>query len=213
MKKILLPLSLMLTGLAAAQEPAPLPAPLQAAPAQAAPAQLRQVHIAVRPFECGAGTCNPQLAAGIADALTNALIQSSRFSVYERSALGDGLREGMFSGADAGSQVQGADVLVTGTVTAYGENSSGKSACFLGLCGGAKEERVAATLRIFDVKTSRIIGSTQVEGKSTANSASLNFGGFSLGGNQSSGMDKAMNAMLVDAVNKLAATIPDSYYR
>lgn len=211
MKKVLFTLPLLALGFASAQAPAASrPAPVQ--PAAVAPAALpKQVHIAISPFECGAYSCNAQVAKGVGDALTNALIQSNRFAVYERNALGAGAQEGMLGGSDM-SGLQGADVLVTGTITTYGEDSSGGNACFLGICAGSKEERIVVNLRIFDVKSSRVIAATQAEGKSSTNAASLNLGGFSLGGNQASGMDKAVSAMLVDAVNKLSATIPASYY-
>lgn len=214
MKKMFLALPLLFAASFSSAHAAA--APVQPAPAQAvatAPAApAKQVHIAVGRFECGAPQCDSQAATGIGEALTNALMESGRFAIYERSGLGAGLQEGLIGGADSG-QVQGADVLVMGTITAYGEDSSGGNGCFMGVCLGAKEERVVVNLRIFDVKTSRIIGATQVEGKNSANSASLNISGLNLGGKQSSGMNKAVSAMLTDAVQKLSATIPASYYR
>ncbi|MDO4264137.1 MAG: CsgG/HfaB family protein [Deinococcus sp.] len=199
MKKLLFVLSLLSAGVASAQTaPAALP---------------KQVQVVVNQLESGTNHCDSRIAQGLTDALTNALLQSGRFAIYERGALGAGMQENLIGGGDTGGQIQGADVLVVGTVTAYGEASSGGSACFMGICAGAKEERVVANLRIFDIKTSRIIGTAQVEGKSSSNAASLNLGGFQLGGNQASGLDKAANAMLADAVSKLSASVPANYYR
>ncbi|MGX9688025.1 CsgG/HfaB family protein [Deinococcus wulumuqiensis] len=195
----------------APETPAPVtPAPASAAPVSASPALPKQVHIVVGDFQCGSYSCNGQV---LADALTNALMQSGRFAVYERAQLKQGLNEGFIGGADAGTQLQGADVLVLGTVSAFGQNAGGGNACFMGVCMGAKTERITANLRIFDVKTSRIIGTAQVEGLSTGASGSLSIAGLQLGGSHSSGMDKAITVMLNDAVQKLTATIPAPYYR
>lgn len=211
MKTLLTVSALLLAGGASAQAAAPALAPAPAAAPAALPAaQPKQIHIVVGEFKCAASGCNGPL---LSDALTNALMQSGRFAVYERAALAQGLGEGFIAGADAGSQIQGADVIVLGTVTAYGQDASSGSGCFIGMCFGAKTERAVATLRIFDVKSSRIIGTAQVEGLSNGMSGSLNLAGFSFGGSQNSGMDKAVAAMLQDAVQKLSTTIPAAYFR
>lgn len=210
MKYLLTVLALFSTT-ALAQTGAPVaPASPTVAPALQAPVLPKQIHIAVGEFQCASYGCSGQI---LANALTNALMQSGRFAVYERAALGAGVQEGFLQGADAGTQIQGADVIVLGTVTAYGQDASSGSGCFMGVCVGAKTERVVANLRIFDVKTSRIIGTAQVEGRSTGSSGSLNIAGLQLGGSQNSGMDKAVAAMLNDAVQKLSASIPSPYYR
>lgn len=209
MKKLLTVSALLLSTSAFAQTSEPV----QAAPASAAapaPALTKQVHIVVGDFQCGSFRCDGQV---LADALTNALMQSGRFAVYERVQLKQGLNEGFIGGADAGTQIQGADVVVVGTVSAFGQDAGGGNACFMGVCLGAKTERITANLRIFDVKSSRIIGTAQVEGLSTGTAGSLNIAGLQLGGSQNSGMDKAIAVMLNDAVQKLTATIPASYYR
>ncbi|WP_291426804.1 CsgG/HfaB family protein [Deinococcus sp.] len=214
MKKLLfIPVALLLStayaqGTATAQTAAPVQA--QSAPAPFTPPPVvPQVHIVVGGFKCASYSCNGDQ---LADALTNALMQTGRFAIYERAQLAAGMQEGMLQGADAGSQVVGADVMVSGLVTSFGEDASSGSACLFGICMGSKEQRVTATLRIFDIKSSRIIGTTQVEGKSSGTSGSLNFAGLSLGGSKNSGMDKAVAAMLNDAVQKLSATIPANYY-
>lgn len=206
MKKMMMT-ALLVSGLAAAQGAAPVtPAGLPAG----VPATLpKQVHIAIGEIKCPFSGCSGDALAG---ALTDALMQADNFAVYERVNLQGGLQEGMLSGS-IGSDVKGADVMVTGTVTAFGEDSSGVNGCVLGIfCGGQKKQRITINLRIFDVKTSRLIGSAMAEGNSQGSSGSINFAGLQLGGNQSSGMDKAVAAMLNDAVQKLTAKIPASYY-
>ncbi|MFC6591274.1 CsgG/HfaB family protein [Deinococcus lacus] len=170
-----------------------------------------QVHITVGNIDCGNFSgCNGGM---ISQALTNAMMQAGHFAVYERASLDQGLKEGFLSAADAGSQVQGADVIVVGTVTAFGQGSASGDACFMGLCLGGQENRLGVNLRVFDVKTSRIIGTALVEGKSTGGSGSINYGGFKLGGSTNTGMDAALSTMLTDAVGKLTRTIPANYYR
>lgn len=212
MKK-LLTVSMLLSSAAFAQatEPSPAPVTPAAAPVVTAPAALpKQVHIVVGEFKCGSYNCN---GAALADALTNALMDTDRFAVYERAELGQAGGEGLITGVDLGSQIQGADLLVIGTVSAYGQDAGSGDACFMGVCLGAKSERVVANLRIFDIKTSRVLGSVQVEGKSTGASGRINLAGLSLGGSQNTGMEKAVAAMLNDAVQKLSAKIPANYYR
>lgn len=207
MKKLLLT-AVLLTGLAAAQSAPVTAAPI---PGQVAPVGQKQVNIAVGNIQCASyNGCDGQM---LADALTNALMQSDRFAVYERAALGQGTGEQMLQGGDVGTQVQGADVIVTGAVTSFGQDSSAGNACFLGVCLGSKNQRIAVNLRIFDVKTSRVIGTAQAEGQSNGSAGSLDIAGLHLGGSQNSGMEKAIAAMLNDAVQKLSVKIPASYYR
>lgn len=215
MKKLLTVSALLLGTAAFAQtsEPvqtAPAAAPVVPAASTPVPTLPKQIHIVVGDFQCGSFRCDGQV---LADALTNALMQSGRFAVYERVQLKQGLNEGFIGGADAGTQIQGADVVVVGTVSAFGQDAGGGNACFMGVCLGAKTERITANLRIFDVKSSRIIGTAQVEGLSTGTAGSLNIAGLQLGGSQNTGMDKAIAVMLNDAVQKLTATIPAPYYR
>lgn len=178
-----------------------------------APEAQPQVHIAVGAFSCNARSCDRAFGEGLADALTNALSSSEYFAVYERQQLGVALTENMFAGRDAGAEVLPADVLIFGTVNALDVDASTGQGCFIVICVGSKESRIATTLRIVDARTGRIIATTQVEGRSSSNSQSFSFGGISLGGSQNQGLDKAVNAMLASAVEQLLGRIPRNYYR
>jgi curli biogenesis system outer membrane secretion channel CsgG len=212
MKAIHLILSAALLASPALAQTAPPPAPAPA-PLNAPPAATPQVNIAVGVFKCNAARCTVDLGTGLADALMNALSDTGAFAVYERENVPQLVQNNFIGGSDPAAALSPVDVLVFGNINTYEPDSASGQGCFLGVCVGGKESTIGADLRVVDSKTGRVIATAKVEGKSSSNSAGISFGGISLGGNKSSGVDKAVGMMLAQAVQVLQSKIPANYYR
>ena len=189
----------------------------------------------------GFGWYTPQIGNGMADMLSDALLQSNRFIVLDRQALQDVLQEqdlaagGRISretGAPMG-QVQGADLLIKGSVSEFEPGSAGANAGAIlggfgwtgavigGLVGGLRQSHVAIIIQVVDAKTSRILFSTTVEGK--ANDFDIGgalggigggfLGGVGLGTWQKTPVEKAIRIAVQQAVKELASKTPPAYFR
>lgn len=196
-----------------------------------------KARIAVAVFRCKAAKCSGQIGEGIKDMLVDALFRTNRFIVLER---GEGFEElqkelEMVRGKDfkqsqvpKGGNLEGADILVVGAITAFEPNAEGIGGAIGGLVGGflgvkakSKEAYIAANIRLVDVRTGRIINSTRVEGK--ASSFSIGGVGGGLVGNvplagglsmyKNTPMEKAVMVMIDRAVQEISRLVPESYYR
>jgi curli biogenesis system outer membrane secretion channel CsgG/peptidoglycan hydrolase-like protein with peptidoglycan-binding domain len=189
----------------------------------------------------GFGWYNPQIGDGMADMLSDGLLQSNRFIVLDRQAIKDVLQEQDLAAAGRISretaapigQVEGADLLVKGSVTEFEPGSAGAGAGaglgFFGLpgallggvLGGMRQSHVAMIVQVVDARTSRVLFSTTVEGK--ANDFDLggalagfggNFaGGVGLGGWQKTPVEKAIRIAILQAVKELSSKTPQTYFR
>ncbi len=198
-----------------------------------------KARIAVASFKCKAAQCGGQIGDGLADMLATALFRTGRFVVLER---GEGFEEvkkelelaqseyvNQRKAAQKG-QIESADVLVVGAITAFEPNYTGGGGAVGGLFGtvlggvGAKMKNayIAADLRLVDVRTGRVINATTVEGKATswgiggglgARVSSHVFLGGALGAYKNTPMEKAIRVMLQNAVNAIAQMVPQTYYR
>lgn len=179
--------------------------------ATVAPATLApQASIAVGDFACRAAKCYSGLGANISDALTTALLDTGRFSVMERQNLGT-LNEEAFAGG--GAAFQGSDLVVFGAITQFEPEAQSGGFSFGGLfSAGQKQSSIGMDLRIVDVKTRRTIAGTHVEGNSTSQGVSLSIVG-NISSGQGGSVEKAVAAMLKQAVEQLVARIPTNYYR
>ncbi len=179
----------------------------------------KQVRLAVLSFN---GTSGRDLS----DSLNTALFRTGRFILLERDSI-----SGLQSEASIGQNptvFEGADVVVTGSITAFEPNAGGTTggglSISLPIIGGVqlneKEAYIAADLRLVEVKTRRILNIVRVEGRSS----SFGVGGFGgafvgpvfIGGNlstyQNQPMGKAIAVMLEAAVHDIARGIPEVYY-
>src|SRR5688572_10836179 len=133
------------------------------------------------------GWYTAEIGNGMADMLNDGLLQSNRFIVVDRQSLQDVLMEqdlgttGRVRKDTAPSigQIEGADLLIKGSVTEFEPGSAGAGAgagTLLGgfgltgnLIGGAlgsvQQSHVAIVVQIVDAKTSRLLFSSNVEGK------------------------------------------------
>ncbi len=193
-----------------------------------------KARIAVARFDIKAAKAPGEIGDGLAEMLTTALFNTNRFIVLERQQLPDILKE-----QDLGAsgrvrpetaapigQVEGAELLVYGAVTAFEPNYRGGGGGLVipginvGLGGGAKQAYIAIDLRIIDTRTSRIVAATTVEGHST------DFGGLfgavvgggttrmpiGLGGWAKTPMEKAIRVCIKKAVDFIVSRTPPQYY-
>lgn len=178
--------------------------------------------IAVAEFTNQTGTAywwNDGVGQQLTDMLSNELSSSGDFNVVERQKLGavigeqdlassGRVRKG--SGPRTGN-ITGASYLVTGTVSAYSENTSdtGGGLNFHGFSfgGGKSQAYVAIDLRVINSETSEVVYSRTVEGNT--NNSRVGVSGFigSLGGNFNQKKNvpagKAVRAALVEASDYL----------
>jgi curli biogenesis system outer membrane secretion channel CsgG len=136
--------------------------------AQAEPATGGKLRIAVMRFD---NKTQWDVGRGMRAMLTSTLFRTGAFIVLEREELSDVLREqqlgatGVVSDETAArrGEVEGAEILIYGTVTEFEPGQRGA----VTIAGGAQQSRVAIDLRIVDAVTSRVLSSTTVEGKAT----------------------------------------------
>ncbi|NQT86350.1 hypothetical protein HQ560_06265 [bacterium] len=202
---------------------------------QAVPYNGPLARIAVISFEDKSAKGYARIGDGMAEMLTTELVNTNRFLVYERQQLGAVMAEQdlatsgrIQSGTEAPTgQIHGAELLVTGAVTAFEPNYQGGSVGLiaprlpLGLGVSGKQAYMAIDLRIIDARTSRILAVQHVEGKSTSMAGGLGtaFGGGStrmglgLGAYRNTPMEKAIRVCLRSAVQAVVARTPATYYR
>ena len=187
------------------------------------------------------GWYSAQIGNGMAEMLNDVLVQSNRFIVLDRQSLEDVLME-----QDLGASgrvrpksapkigaIEGADLLIKGSVTEFEPGSSGGNASSAlgyfgapgavlgGVLGGVEQSHIAMVVQVVDATTSRILFSTTVEGKAN----DFNLGGFlggfgrnfsangGLGVWQNTPMEKAIRVAIIKAVQEVSNKTPKTYYR
>ncbi len=199
-----------------------------------------KARIAVASFKCKAAKCSQAIGDGLADMLATALFRTGRFIVVERGEGLEALKKELALGQSAYvrqgaapqiGQMEGADILVVGAITAFEPEAGGlkgggvvvpfKVPLIGGVKVGKKEAYIAADIRLIDVRTGRVINATTVEGKASSwNIGGLGggiFGDIGLGGGlevyRNTPMEKAIRVMLNNAVQAIAQLVPENYYR
>jgi len=180
---------------------------------------------------------SPSIGDGMADMLTTALVNSGRYIVLERQALGDVLQEQDLGAsgrvradtAAAIGEIEGAELLVIAAVTEFEGNAGGTQAGGRGigggilgaLTGGSRSAHMAIDLRVVDARTSRILAATSVEGEAK----DFNIGGalagytgsVGLGGSLSSWentpREKALRQVIGGAVDYVISVTPPEMLR
>ena len=186
--------------------------------------QLKKT-IAVADFENKSGFSGwHTIGTGMADQLTDALIQSGKFVVLERQILDDviGEQDLAASGRTATSQAAQtgklvpAQILIKGTVTEFEERSgsSGTGISYKGISLGSSKStaHVAVIIRIIDTTSGQVLDSVRVEGD--AESGGLTLGvdrsvDFSTSGFKATPLGKAVQIVIDRAVVKIASGLKD----
>jgi len=195
-----------------------------------------KARVAVTKFEDKSARGSEEIGNGMAEMLANALFATNRFIVLERQSLDDVIRE-----QDLGAsgrvrtetaapigEIEGADLLIEGTITEFEPGTSGAegglggilsrhSGVVGGIFGGVKTSHVAMIVKVIDAKTGRRLASEQVEGKATDIEGLGNMSGSrlagSLGGYSKTPMEKAIRVSIEEAVKLVVAKTPSQYYR
>lgn len=197
-----------------------------------------KARIAVSQFKdkTGGAWYNHQIGDGMADQLVTALFNTNRFIVLERQTLDNVLGEqdlgatGRIKGETAAAigEIEGAELLVVGSVTEFEGNASGMGGGAGGgvtgllgaVMGGFKKAHMAIDIRVIDARTSRILAATSVEGEAT----DVNLGGMlagyggagalagGLSGWKNTPTEKALRICLNKAVDFIASRTPQQYY-
>lgn len=160
---------------------------------------------------------------GMADQLTDALIQSGNFIVLERQTLSDVMEEQDL--ADSGraqksksartGKVTSAQILIKGTITEFERNGkgSGSGGSFMGVRIRTKkdEAHIGLTIRLIDTTTGQVLDSNRVEGRAESGGFKfgLDFGGSDFGTEafKKTPLGKATQIAIDNAVGFIAAKL------
>lgn len=164
-----------------------------------------------------------QLGMGMRDQLADALVQSGRFVVLERQNITDVLGEqklaksGLVSKSQSArsGKLTAAQFLVQGTITEFKVNAesggSGFSFAGISLGGSSASTHIGAVIRIIDTTTGEVIASERTVGTAEGSSSSIgvDFGsvGFKTGSKKADPLDQAVQYLVDDAVQKIAAKL------
>jgi curli biogenesis system outer membrane secretion channel CsgG len=166
------------------------------------------------------------LGDGMADQLTDALMQSGQFVVLERQTLGDVFEEqdlaqtGRMAKSKSArtGKATSAQILVKGTVTEFeaqsGGSGTGVKLPFGVSLGGKKgEAHVGVIIRLIDTTTGQVLDSERVEGKAKSGGfkLGLDIGGVGFGTDsfKKTPLGKAMQIAIDNAVAFIAAKMKD----
>ncbi len=190
-------------------------------------AGLKKV-VAVSRFEnktSYAGGGQWDLDNGMADQLTDALMQSGQFTVLERETLTDVISEqdlaasGRFQKSKSArtGKLTSAQVLIKGTVTEFEHKSSG-SGGGIGIGGfrvgsNREEAHVGLIIRLMDTTTGEVLASKRVEGKAQSGGMSLGVSAgivdFGTDSFKKTPLGKATQIAIDNAVEFIAAELRD----
>ncbi len=206
-----------------------------------------KARIAVAAFEDKTKKGSGEIGTGMATMLTTALVNSNRFLVLERDVLDEVLREqdlGASGRVRAGTaapvgEIEGAELLAIGAVTAFEPEAMGIGGGILGLgtligsailndrygtpVGAATytESHIAIDVRVVDANTSRVLFTTSIEARGYDMGGGLiaSVGGgrsrlpLGFGGFQKTATEEAVRKAIDLAVVDLAQRTPTEYFR
>jgi curli biogenesis system outer membrane secretion channel CsgG len=207
-----------------------------------------RARIAVAAFTDKTAKGGGEIGEGMATMLTTALVNSNRFIVLERDELNEVLREqdlGASGRVRAGTeapvgQIEGAELLAIGAVTAFEPEHVGVGGGIIGLgtligsailndrhkwvpVGAAtyKESFLSIEVRLVDAATSRVLFTTTIDAKGIdwGGGVIAEVGGgrsrlpLAFGGFQNTATEKAVRQAIDVAVAELARRTPTEYFR
>lgn len=197
-----------------------------------------KARVAVTRFEDKSAKGGGEIGDGMSEMLSHALFATNRFIVLEREAIEDVLMEQDFGASGRVRQetapkigeIEGADLLIKGTITEFEPGTAGagggvgglipipgKRIGIGGIAAGIKTSHVAMIVKVIDARTGRILASEQVEGKATDIGGLTGMAGGGLagafGGYSKTPMEKAIRIAIEEAVRLIVAKTPESYYR
>ena len=202
--------------------------------------QGNKARISVGRVKSKADNCSSDMASGFSEMLSTALTNNPRFIVLAsgedlgeimdeiRFAEGGAVEEGK---APEAGLMEGADVLITGSVTMFEPDAKGgevgldgtswKNRFWGGTDVGIKKAIMGLDLKLIDIRQRRVIFASAVEGKSTSWGVGGHGGGWGRDGVLGGGlgvysktpMEKAIRVCINNVVEEIANKLPSSYYR
>ncbi len=200
--------------------------------------QGNKARITVGKIKPKADQCSYDMAAAVGEMLSTALANNEKFIVLasqeEVAELADEIALGQSGyveegrGAEKGL-MEGADILVTGAVTAFKPDAGGSSGGLGGLTKKAfgavgvssKKAEIRLDIKLIDIRTRRIIKSKEIKAKSTSWKAGMKGGGWvedvamvgALGAYSDGPMEDAIRTALAKTMEMVSKEVPDEYYR
>ncbi len=200
--------------------------------------QGNKARITIGKIKAKADHCTYDMAAAVGEMLSTALTNTDKFIVLasqeEVEELVDEIDLAQSGYVEDGrgpekGLMEGADLLVTGAVTAFEPDAGGGGGALGGLQKKAfgkigvkkKSAKIIMDIKLIDIRTRRILKATSIEAKSSKWKADMGGGGWTedialaggLGVYSNEPMEKAIRAMLAKTVEKIVKETPDEYYR
>lgn len=150
------------------------------------------------------GEADP-IATQAADMLTNALVSSEKFIVFERQDLDALTRERAVSDVQ-GANLSGVDALVVGSITQLGRRNEGQA----GFLNSRRRQTVAATveIRLVDIRSGHVFFTTSGTGEAS-NEVSEVAGFGSRAGYDSTLNDRAIAAAIADTMTNVVRRLEE----
>jgi curli biogenesis system outer membrane secretion channel CsgG len=182
--------------------------------------------IAVGPFDNKSGWSGSwDIGWGMQEMLATSLINAGKFTVLERQALDEVLKEQDLGAsgrtaegsAAAVGKLGKSQILIAGAVTEFEYSKGGEDAgiSIKGFSIGGSQERahVALNLRIFDTTTGEVLDSLRVAGEASTKGLKLGYSnsdfGGDLGGFRKTPMGEATQKAIDEAVTKIVSRLRD----
>ena len=200
--------------------------------------QGNKARITVGKIKPKASKCSSDMAAAIGEMLSTSLTNTGKFIVLasqeEVAELAEEIDFAQSGYAEAGQGPQkglmeSADLLITGSVTAFEPDAGGKGGILGGLKGKAlggigassKEAKIIMDIKLIDIRTRRILKAKKIEAKSKKWKVGMAGGssvgdvvlGGALGMYSNEPMEKAIRTALAKMIEVVSKEVPKEYYR
>ncbi len=200
--------------------------------------QGNKARITVGKIKPKASKCSGDMAAAIGEMLSTSLTNTGKFIVLasqeEVAELAEEIDFAQSGYVEDGKGpekglMEGADLLITGSVTAFEPDAGGKGGILGGLKGKAlggvgassKEAKIIMDIKLIDIRTRRILKAKKIEAKSKKWKVGMAGGssvgdvvlGGALGMYSNEPMEKAIRTALAKMVEVVSKEVPKEYYR
>ncbi len=200
--------------------------------------QGNKARIAVGKIKSKTGKCTYDMAAAVGEMLSTALANNEKFIVLasqeEVAELADEIDLGQSGYVEEGrgpekGLMEGADILVTGAVTAFKPDAGGSGGGLGGITSKAfgkvgvktKKAEIRMDIKLIDIRTRRILKATSIKAKSTSWKTGIAGGGWvdnvalagALGVYSDGPMEDAIRTALAQTVELVSKEVPQEYYR
>lgn len=200
--------------------------------------QGNKARITVGKIKSKAAKCSWDLAEAIGEMISTALANNDRFIVLasqeEVAELADEIDLAQSGYVEEGrgpakGLMEGADLLITGSVTAFEPNAGGsggglggfKKKAFGKIGLDRKSAEIRLDIKLIDIRTRRILKAKSIKAKSSKWKASMSGGGWvsdvalagGLGVYSNQPMEDAIRTALAKTLEMITKEVPDEFYR